>query len=200
MGTSIGRAYIRPRAGGFARFPTMRFELHCHSTCSDGTEAPERVALHLLDAGRRRDVRHDRERLAAALPDRLRDLVRGGRAPVDDDDRRAVGREGLGDRAADAAARAGHEGDLRIEGGGLAVEHGKRENICRLVLLPPFAIELAHLGIVREQQARRQPRVGQLGHDLGSGIGGALGEPLPIGDRRPRRLDVDVELDQLFPS
>ncbi|MBA3463739.1 MAG: phosphatase, partial [Deltaproteobacteria bacterium] len=27
----------------------MRFELHCHSTCSDGTEAPERVATRAAE-------------------------------------------------------------------------------------------------------------------------------------------------------
>lgn len=27
----------------------MRFELHCHSTCSDGTEAPERVAARAAE-------------------------------------------------------------------------------------------------------------------------------------------------------
>jgi predicted metal-dependent phosphoesterase TrpH len=27
----------------------MRFELHCHSTCSDGSEAPERVAARAAD-------------------------------------------------------------------------------------------------------------------------------------------------------
>jgi predicted metal-dependent phosphoesterase TrpH len=29
----------------------MRFELHCHSTCSDGTEAPERVASRAAERG-----------------------------------------------------------------------------------------------------------------------------------------------------
>jgi hypothetical protein len=29
----------------------MRFELHCHSTCSDGTEAPERVAARAAERG-----------------------------------------------------------------------------------------------------------------------------------------------------
>ncbi|MEO8703435.1 MAG: PHP domain-containing protein [Kofleriaceae bacterium] len=29
----------------------MRFELHCHSTCSDGTEPPERVAARAADRG-----------------------------------------------------------------------------------------------------------------------------------------------------
>src|SRR4051812_10775701 len=35
-------AYISPRRA--ATVPSMRFELHCHSTCSDGTEAPVQVA------------------------------------------------------------------------------------------------------------------------------------------------------------
>lgn len=29
----------------------MRFELHCHSTCSDGTEPPERVAARAVERG-----------------------------------------------------------------------------------------------------------------------------------------------------
>ncbi|HEX7836513.1 MAG TPA: PHP domain-containing protein, partial [Kofleriaceae bacterium] len=29
----------------------MRFELHCHSTCSDGTEAPEQVAARAAERG-----------------------------------------------------------------------------------------------------------------------------------------------------
>ena len=29
----------------------MRFELHCHSTCSDGTEPPERVAARAAERG-----------------------------------------------------------------------------------------------------------------------------------------------------
>src|SRR5688572_2687265 len=29
----------------------MRFELHCHSTCSDGTEPPERVATRAAERG-----------------------------------------------------------------------------------------------------------------------------------------------------
>lgn len=29
----------------------MRFELHCHSTCSDGTESPEQVATRAADRG-----------------------------------------------------------------------------------------------------------------------------------------------------
>jgi predicted metal-dependent phosphoesterase TrpH len=29
----------------------MRFELHCHSTCSDGTEPPERVAMRAAERG-----------------------------------------------------------------------------------------------------------------------------------------------------
>lgn len=29
--------------------PLMRFELHCHSTCSDGTESPERVAARAAE-------------------------------------------------------------------------------------------------------------------------------------------------------
>lgn len=31
--------------------PGMRFELHCHSTCSDGTEAPVRVAARAAERG-----------------------------------------------------------------------------------------------------------------------------------------------------
>jgi hypothetical protein len=31
--------------------PEVRFELHCHSTCSDGTEAPERVAARAAERG-----------------------------------------------------------------------------------------------------------------------------------------------------
>src|SRR5689334_6355914 len=31
--------------------PSMRFELHCHSTCSDGTESPSRVGARAAERG-----------------------------------------------------------------------------------------------------------------------------------------------------
>jgi hypothetical protein len=56
------------------------------------------------------------------------------------------------------------------------------------------------LGVVREQQAGREAWIGKLRRDLGRGVGGTLGQRLPVGDGRPGRFDVDVEFDQLFPS
>src|SRR5690606_32924855 len=58
------------------------------------------------------DVADEGPGLAARLRDELYRLVRGAVRDVGDDDRRTLGRDHLGGRAADARARSGHDDDL----------------------------------------------------------------------------------------
>ena len=74
-----------------------------------------------------------------------------------------------------------------------AGKHREGQNIGRLVLAAPIAVEGLHLGIAGEQQAGAEARIGEFGSDVGAGGGGAGGEVFPVGGGGPGGVDVGFE-------
>ena len=78
-----------------------------------------------------------------------------------------------------------------------AGEHREGEHVGRLVLSPPLPVQRVDFGVACEQQAGREPGIGEFGYDIGSGRRSELRQRLPIGLARPRLLGGTIELQNV---
>jgi predicted metal-dependent phosphoesterase TrpH len=141
--------------------PKVRFELHCHSTCSDGTEAPARVAARAAERGVEVFALTDHdscEGSGAVVPGAR--VIRGVELSCDDGGRTvhvlAYDRGGGGWAALEARlgdVRAGRRNRLRVMGARLAMR-GVR------IDLDPLLAEAERRSVGRPDLARAMVAAG----------------------------------------